>query len=198
MNKHLEDMTNEALGKLFPVFIAEPDPDWGRLFLEEASRIREILWDQNTVRIGHIGSTAVPGLKAKPTIDILLEVPLTFNKDKLIENLVGLDYHYTPKPENPAPHMMFMKGYTIDGFRGQAYHIHVRYPGDQDEIFFRDYLRTHPETAREYGELKIRLAEQFRNDREGYTDGKTSFVKRITGIAGKEKCELSYKTGHKE
>ena len=79
--------------------------------------------------------------------------------------------------------MMFVKGYTKAGFKGQAFHIHVRYKGDWDEIYFRDYLIAHPEVAREYEDLKIRLCSAFKNDREGYTEAKTDFVKMVTGSA---------------
>jgi GrpB-like predicted nucleotidyltransferase (UPF0157 family) len=181
--KPLFEMTSAELGMLFPVFLLDPDPEWRTLFLDEAERIRGTLGVQNVVRLEHIGSTAIPGLKSKPTIDILMEVPFPADEEYIIQKLAGLDDHYTSKPENPAPHMMFMKGYTPEGFRGQAYHIHVRYHGDQDEIYFRDYLRTHPEAAREYETLKIRLAEQFRNDREAYTEGKTEFIRSIIVMA---------------
>jgi GrpB-like predicted nucleotidyltransferase (UPF0157 family) len=84
----------------------------------EESRIRRALGNQNILRIEHIGSTAVPHLKAKPTIDILLEVPDAFDKDRMVNKLKKLHYHFIPKPENPPPHMMFAKGYTLKGFKG--------------------------------------------------------------------------------
>ena len=82
---------------------------------------------------------------------------------------------------------MFVKGYTPEGFKGQAYHIHVRYPGDWDEIYFRDYLRNNAEIRKQYGELKRILAVKYRNDRDGYTDAKTEFVKRISELARQER-----------
>jgi len=63
--------------------------------------------------------------------------------------------------------------------------VHVRYSGDWDELYFRDYLRANPAAASEYGELKVQLAEENRNDREGYTNKKSDFIKRITQIARK-------------
>jgi GrpB-like predicted nucleotidyltransferase (UPF0157 family) len=72
MNKQLHDMTNDELGELFPIIISEPDPNWIRLFHEEESNIRNVLGKQNIIRIEHIGSTSIPNLRAKPTIDILL------------------------------------------------------------------------------------------------------------------------------
>ena len=81
--------------------------------------------------------------------------------------------------------MMFMKGYTSEGFQGQEYHVHVRYSGDWDELYFRDYLVLHPCFAEEYGNLKIQLKEKYQYDREGYTQGKTEFIKKITKQARK-------------
>ena len=95
-------------------------------------------------------------------------------------------YGYTPQSRSPPPHMMFMRGYSPQGFRGQAYHVHVRYSGDWDERVFRDYLIAHPETAREYAEVKIRLREKFEFDREGYTRGKTEFIRAVGQKARRE------------
>lgn len=121
----------------------------------------------------------MPGLAAKPTIDILIQIDSDCEMDKLTKNLYALEYHCIPKPENPPPGLMFVKGYTPEGFRGQAFHIHVRYGGDWHEIHFRDYLRKSPETAKAYAYLKRRLADLFQNDRDGYTEAKTDFIQEI-------------------
>ncbi|MBN2613138.1 MAG: GrpB family protein [Bacteroidales bacterium] len=173
-------MSNEELGKLFPIIIEEPDPDWVKLFEKERNILEESLGSHTIHRIEHIGSTAVPGLKAKPTIDILLEIHDKTDTSSLIEKLTGLGYHYIPQPDNPPPYMMFAKGYSVKGFTRQAFHIHVRYPGDWDEIYFHDYLRQHAETAALYAELKIKLAAEYKNDRDGYTEMKGEFIKKIT------------------
>ncbi len=182
-HKPIAEMTREELGALFPIIIAEPNPDWPRIFNAERELLEAHIDRREIVRIEHIGSTAVPNLAAKPTIDILLDVAATADIPRLTETIIACDYQCVPQPKNPAPHLMFTKGYTPDGFRGQAFHIHVRYPGDWDEIYFRDYLRAHPETAREYLAVKRRLAAEFTNDREAYTDGKTAFITGITKLA---------------
>lgn len=79
--------------------------------------------------------------------------------------------------------MMFMKGYTPEGFKGQAFHLHVRYSGDWDELYFRDYLLSHPDTTQAYGELKVKLQKEHEHDRDGYTDAKTGFIREITNRA---------------
>ena len=83
--------------------------------------------------------------------------------------------------------MMFAKGYSESGITGQTFHIHIRFPGDWDELVFRDYLIKNQMVAAEYAKLKKALATDFKNDREEYTDNKTAFIKTTTLIARKNK-----------
>ncbi len=183
MDKELEKMEQSQLDLLFPVKISVYDEKWPELYLSEKSLIEKALGDEVLFRIRHFGSTSVPGLCAKPTIDILAEVNNTVGLEYIIKAFREIGYNYAFQPRNPAPHMMFMKGYTLKGFSGQAYHVHVRYPGDWDEIYFRDYLISHPEVAHEYETLKRELSEKYANDREAYTAGKSGFVRDITELA---------------
>jgi GrpB-like predicted nucleotidyltransferase (UPF0157 family) len=180
MTDDLNKLTVQELGQLFPIIIADYSADWKELYLKEEQEILRTAGTGVIKRIAHIGSTAVPGLCAKPTIDILMEISESANCDLLVERLRKLLYQSIPKPENPPPHVMLAKGYSEAGIIGQTYHIHVRYVGDWDEIVFRDHLIMNPETAQQYGDLKRRLSIEFKNDREKYTDGKTDFIKRIT------------------
>ena len=82
--------------------------------------------------------------------------------------------------------MSFNKGYTPDGFAEKVYHVHIRTAGDNDEIYFRDYLREHPEAAHQYGLLKQSLLPKYKHDRDGYTEAKSEFVRKITEIAKRE------------
>jgi len=184
--KRLEEMSSEELGKLFPIIIAEFNPAWAALYLSEKKLIEQTVGTYSIVRIQHYGSTSIPGISAKPTIDILLEVCDNIDKDNLISQFKSIGYHYSPQPDDVSPHMMFMKGYTQNGFKGQAYHVHVRYSGDWDELYFRDYLILHPEIAGKYVQLKQQLKEKYEYDREAYTRGKTEFIKRVTNKARKE------------
>jgi len=186
VSKKLSDMTNEELWALFPILLTEHDPAWAERYAQERECILSAVGQENIVRISHIGSTAVPGLIAKPTIDILLEITDTCDTERLKAALIADGYQFSPQPKNPPPHMMFMKGYTPRGFEGQAFHLHVRYSGDWDEMYFRDYLISHPEIAKEYGELKARLRQEFEHDRDGYTAAKTEFVREITAWAKEE------------
>jgi GrpB-like predicted nucleotidyltransferase (UPF0157 family) len=182
-NRDLHKMTPQQLGELFPIIIEEPNERWGQLFADEKELILGQFQSLEIESIEHIGSTAISGIKAKPTIDILLEVSGNLENAKIIERIKSLGYQYIQQLDNPPPHMMFAKGYTSGGFVGQAYHIHVRYKGDWDEKCFRDFLNDNKQFAREYEELKLKLAIKFKNDREAYTKGKTSFVEKVNQLA---------------
>ncbi|SKC79046.1 GrpB family protein [Maledivibacter halophilus] len=183
MNKSLSEMTNEELWKLFPIVLSEHMSIWKENYLTEKTLIKQTLRPQNIVRINHFGSTSVPGLIAKPTVDILLEIANDTNIEKLKLDIQSIGYIYSEQPENPPPHMMFMKGYTPQGFKEPIYHVHVRYSGDWDELYFRDYLIAHPDVAKEYGKLKVELKKKYEHDRDGYTYAKTDFIRKVTKLA---------------
>ena len=120
--KQLTEMSDEELGTLFPIILTEHKKDWAKLYDQE----ERILYDtigKNIYRIDHIGSTAVEQLIAKPTIDILLEINGETNTNELIKSLESIGYIYSPQPQKPAPHMMFMKGYTLQGFQGHPFEV---------------------------------------------------------------------------
>ena len=82
--------------------------------------------------------------------------------------------------------MSFNKGYTIEGYAKRVFHIHFHTVGEHDEILFRDYLLSHPVVAQEYEELKLSLVSKYQNDRDGYTEAKSEFVKSIVEYALKQ------------
>lgn len=186
MSKKLSEMTNEELWELFPIILTEYNPIWKENYFKEKLIIENAVELENIVRVNHYGSTSIENLIAKPTIDILLEIQDETDIEKLISNMTSNEYIYSSQPNNPAPHMMFMKGYTPQGFQGQVFHVHVRYSGDWDELYFRDYLSEHPEIANQYGQLKLELKKEYEHDRDGYTHAKGDFIKRITKLAREE------------
>jgi GrpB-like predicted nucleotidyltransferase (UPF0157 family) len=187
MSKDLNQLPTDELGQLFPIIIVDYNPEWPRQASNEKKKIIKKAGKEFISRIEHIGSTAIPGLCSKPTIDFLLEILDITNCDFLINQLQKIGYRFIPKPENPPPHMMFAKGYSESGITGQTFHIHVRYPGDWDEIVFRDYLLKNQTVTADYAILKRKLATEFKNDREKYTDSKTTFIKTTTLTARKNK-----------
>lgn len=190
-HNELHEMTLEKLGQLFPIILCDHSDMWIGLYQSERNLILNNFSQTDIVQIDHIGSTAIPGIKAKPTIDILLQVTehITINTIKKI--FKSLDYTINERPDNPAPHLTFVKGYTPHGVNGQTYHVHIRYKGDWDEIRFRDYLINHKETAREYETIKLKLADKYRNDREAYTNSKTDFIEKINILTRKENTNNS-------
>jgi GrpB-like predicted nucleotidyltransferase (UPF0157 family) len=157
------------------------DPDWPRQFAVEADRLRGVLDPALVVGIEHFGSTAVPGLIAKPIIDILIAVTsLARAKAAAIEPILGLGYVYWA--DNPKPdRMFFVKGMPPYGAR-RTHHVHITEPDGEmwrRRLPFRDYLRAHPDEAARYAALKRDLAQRHATDREAYTDAKTDYVATV-------------------
>ncbi|NOZ46366.1 MAG: methyltransferase domain-containing protein [Chlorobi bacterium] len=179
----LNDLSPQKLGKLFPVIIAKPNHEWKNIYDAEKNELIRIL-GKKAIRIEHFGSTAVPNLEAKPTIDILVEISNNEEiKEEIIKIMQSEGYHFIPRNDCPPPYLMFVKGYTNEGFKGQSYHIHMAEKEHDrlwDRLYFRDYLIDHKETASEYEKIKRKLAEKYKYDREAYTNGKTEFIKQVT------------------
>ncbi len=163
-----------------PVEVAEYDPVWPRRFVEERERIAGALGDGDAV-IEHIGSTAVPGLPAKPVIDILVGVDDIERSGQAVAALIGLGYSYAPEVETDVPDQRyFYKGSP------HTHHIHMverSSPLFEEHLLFRDHLRAHPEAADEYARLKRGLAARFRDDRASYTRGKKTFFDTVVAAA---------------
>lgn len=184
--KGLKDLTNEELWQLFPIILSEHKNYWTDYYKIEEKLLIETIGVGSITRINHIGSTAVPNLLSKPTIDILLEINNDVNPEWLINIIEDIGYIYTYQPNNPAPHIMFMKEYVLSGFEEKVYHLHVRYFGDWDELYFRDYLIQYPKVSEQYGQLKLELRNTFEHDRDAYTEAKTDFIRKHTDLARKE------------
>ena len=153
-------------------------PEWARLFEEEAGHIRAAIGPY-VLDIQHIGSTSVPGLAAKPIIDIGIAVADFDEATRCVQPLVALGYEY--RGENGIAR----RHYFILG-NPRTYHVHMneRASADwQQTICFRDYLRAHSAVAAAYADLKLRLAQQFPTDRPAYQDGKDSFIKQVLQAA---------------
>lgn len=172
-------MSLEELWQLFPVSLVPHDPEWSDRASEEMAALSDLLRDFNPV-INHIGSTAIRDIVAKPVVDILVELSKDFDPDRL--RCIMEAHGYTMMSAS-GDRVSFNKGYTPEGYAVRVFHIHIRKPGDNKEIFFRDYLNAHPETALEYEALKLSLLPRFRYDRDGYTAAKTPFVNRINALS---------------
>ena len=168
------DETMQSMQAGDPVWLIPYDPTWPELFKRQAAGLRAALGSA-AVRIDHIGSTAVPALLAKPIIDIQISVPDLEPAERYRLPLEGLGYIF--RPDNPER----TKRYFREAPGQRRTHIHVRRAGSFSEQFallFRDFLRVHHETARQYGELKLELARRYPQveDRHAYTEAKSPFI----------------------
>ena len=159
--------------------VVDYDPDWPRLFRREAERIRAVLGER-VVRLEHVGSTSVPGLAAKPILDLLAgrapDVPL----EGYVAALEAAGYTWRGENGVPGRHY-FVRG------EPRSRHLHLVELGGahwRRHLAFRDALRARPALAAEYAALKHGLAARHANDREAYTDSKTAFVKDVLKAAG--------------
>ena len=181
--KQLNDMTLEELWELFPIVLTQHDPRWADWAEEEITILSRLLSGFD-IRISHIGSTAIPGIMAKPIVDILVEIPTETDWKEVRKRMEASGYICMSASEE---RMSFNKGYTPDGYAERVFHIHFHPTGDNDEIHFRDYLISHPDVAKEYEHLKLSLLPRFKHNRDAYTEAKTDFVRRISALA---KCAL--------
>ena len=148
------------------------DPEWPRRFEEERALLERALAPWLAGGIHHIGSTAIPGIAAKPMIDMMAGVRDLEEARAAFEPLFQLGYVETP--HRPRTHH-----FSKPADDPRTHHLHLVVPGSQawrEELTFRDALRAEPETARAYEELKRRLADEHSSDREAYTVAKTEFV----------------------
>ena len=149
--------------------------EWEKLFEEEKELLLSSIGDY-AVDIQHIGSTAIPGLAAKPIIDIAVAVRDRENVQKCIKPLQDVGYEY--KGEREPGNFLFVKG---DPAQRTRYLHMVEWDSKlwEDYLFFRDYLRRHKKAADEYARIKRELAHRFAMDREEYTKGKAMFIEKV-------------------
>jgi GrpB-like predicted nucleotidyltransferase (UPF0157 family) len=163
-----------------PVQVGPYDPEWPDRFDDERHLLRQVIGDFAIGGIHHVGSTSVPGLDAKPIIDILAGVGDLEAARPCIGLVAPLGYLYAPY--RAAEMHWFCKPHPSR----RTHHLHL-VPATSarfhDELRFRDYLRGHPQARAEYARLKHRLAERFRWDRDAYTQAKTTFVQDILARA---------------
>ncbi|MDM5189807.1 GrpB family protein [Bacillus sp. DX4.1] len=148
---------------------------WTEKFHQEAKRLKEAL--PELVKVHHIGSTSVPGLAAKPIVDMIMEVKQIERVDQWSEHFRELGY--IPKGENGISGRRFFIHGTEEK---RSYHLHVFATGNPEivrHLAFRDYMMAHCEEVEAYATLKRELAERFTYDAEQYVEGKDEFVRNI-------------------
>ena len=175
-------MSLEELWKLFPIYLTEHQPYWKEWYTDEESFLKNRV--PKIERISHIGSTAINSIYAKPIIDILVEISKDYCLSDYKEVIVKSGYTCMSETSD---RLSFNKGYTEKGFADRVFHLHLRYVGDNDELYFRDYLMEHANIAGEYEKMKLKLSQEYRFNRDGYTKAKTDFIQKYT-----ERAKLKY------
>jgi GrpB-like predicted nucleotidyltransferase (UPF0157 family) len=166
-----------------PIEVVDYDRSWPARFTEERDRIAAALGDA-ALAIEHVGGTAVPGLPAKPVIDLMVGVEDIERAGPAVAGLINLGYEYVPELERQLPDRRYFRLGTPE-----SHHVHM-VPVSSDyfseHLLFRDYLRSHPQAAEEYGKLKRGLAGRFRFDRDAYRTGKVPFIETVVAAARRE------------
>ncbi|MFO8544947.1 GrpB family protein [Legionella pneumophila serogroup 1] len=159
--------------------------EWPLLAKIEMAKLRASFPANSVIDLQHVGSTAIPGMAAKPIIDIQIAArSLEEMKVIAVPILQKLGYEYWE--DNPDPErMFFVKGMPPYG-NGRTHHVHIVETSSRHwkgRILFRDYLLSHSEAAEKYQQLKIKLARKYKYDREQYTDAKSEFINQILKLA---------------
>lgn len=174
----LEDMSLELLWELFPITFTDNTGAFKEIYSEE-EKVLKSLAGNYIKRISHIGSTAIANIKTKPIVDILIEI--NFDNKDIVKNVL-LKSGYVLMNGNEK-RLSFNKGYTINGYADNVFHIHIKKFGDCDELYFRDYLNDNPTKATEYERLKSELFNKCQPNRDLYTEGKKDFVNETVALA---------------
>ena len=165
-----------------PIFVVAYDPNWPALYEAEKAHILDALGEA-VVQIEHIGSTSVPGLAAKPVIDIAVGIVDLAEAATCILALEAIGYRYVPEVEAALPERRFLwKGTPLE----HTYHVSIAEPDNPtmvNPILFRDYLRTHPVEVQRYQALKRELASRCGSDISAYVAGKTALVETVLAKA---------------
>ncbi|MFI4955757.1 MAG: GrpB family protein [Gammaproteobacteria bacterium] len=167
--------------------------DWPKMAADEMAHLKQLLPPEHLIDIQHVGSTAIPGMLAKPIIDIQIAVDsLTTVKQLAISVLEADGYQYWYDNPNQE-RMFFVKGMPPFGEK-RTHHVHICEPTYREwpaKILFRDYLIAHSEKAKEYAALKIMLSKQHTEDREKYTEAKTQFIESVLKMAASQRSGAS-------
>jgi GrpB-like predicted nucleotidyltransferase (UPF0157 family) len=161
------------------VEVVDHDPAWADRGLQERDLLQELLAPWLTGAVEHVGSTAVPGLPAKPIIDLQAPVVTLDVADEIVPLVAPHGWQYVPPELDRRPHRRFFVRVSDDR---RVAHLHVMTADSErwhQQLAFRDALRAEPALVRAYARLKAELADRHHDDREAYTAGKQRFVQEV-------------------
>ncbi len=174
------------------IILAPYDAKWAERYAQVESELKSILPRMLMQRIAHIGSTAVPGLSAKPIIDVQVEVSdLEAVKVEVVPKMVEVGYEFIWRPTMGDVAPFYAWFIQRDEHGERSVHVHMVESGQAsvDRIIFRDYLREHADALKDYEAHKQDLAKRFPKNREAYTKHKTEFVSEVLSKARREKMK---------
>jgi len=173
--------TTEPLGLERGMVVLVPyDPRWSASFMTASGELHALLGD-SILAVHHVGSTAVPGLCAKPILDVLVSIPTFEQGPDLAPQLAELGYEFRPNEDIPDRHYFRRKVGAI-----RTHHLSLAEPGSHHHtatLAFRDALRADPTLAQGYADLKLALAERFPRDRPAYIEAKSDFIESVLAKA---------------
>lgn len=157
--------------------------NWKKEYEKEEKLLKEVLKD-DIIEIHHVGSTSIPGLKAKPVIDILIVIKDLSEINKIEEKLKKYDYE-NRGPQGVEDRFFFAKGPED----ARTHYVHFTEPKSKtyyDLVYFQRYLLEHPEYIKKYCDLKQELASKYKDERKKYTSGKNDFITSVMNLAKEE------------
>lgn len=160
------------------------DPEWAKLFEEEREAIQKVLGDR-AVDVEHIGSTAIPGMLAKPILDLQVAVGSLDDYEQYTPELEKLGYQFMRDNRDELEHILYIKGPE----EKRTHYLKLTTMDTdfwKEHILFRDYLISDPDWAEQYKELKQKLLEKHGSERENYTKEKENFIKETLDLAKKK------------
>ena len=169
-----------------PVYVVPYDPSWPSLLAGERARVFGAV-GRCVEELEHAGSTAVPGLAAKPVVDLMAGLRSMSYAERCVGPLVDLGYSYWA--EGAEPHHRLFVRFVDEEMTARTHNLHLVEVGGRywwDRLLFRDHLRENAETARAYARLKRGLAHRYRDDREAYTAAKAEFVSEVVRLARRD------------
>lgn len=166
--------------------VVDYDPGWVALFRSECENLKSI-FGPNAKDIQHIGSTSVPGMKAKPTVDILIAVNCLECVNELDNDMMAAGYDPMGEYGIPGRRFFVKKRYITETDWVNAFHVHIFHESDRMNIIrhisIREFLRAHKDRAEEYGLFKVHLVEESGGEANAYVSGKEAYVKQLENDA---------------
>jgi len=196
VKKKVSDLSADEYKKAFPIYVQAYNEAYKDWYSTEKENIFSVINTKDVLRINHIGSSAVKGILSKPMIDILLEIDGSCHVTKMLNDLktIGFGEEILTRNEDPL-RIVLGKGFSVDGYAERVYLLHLRYLGDWDELYFRDYLIANPDIADAYSQLKLKILRDIEEGKierlpngapSGYSGAKLAFVKKYSEIAKQE------------